>query len=463
MATFSGAGVIWALKAGAFEPLPFAGTQAGIQAAITFCVGGGTVYIGEGTYAIASTVSLTSNIRLMGAGRKSVLQDVTGNIIIINIADCEGFSIENLAFIGTGTIGVAGRGAIWGDLGTFGPRRGRIAGCFFDGVGTCGISLAHASQMIVEGNDIRNTKEHGIYLSYADDCTVVGNTLMNTGSMGSGGQVGIKLANASRDTLSANTIIAPEHEGILIESGTSDCVVIGNIIRDAPQRGIRFIDGSSKCSAIGNVITGAGMAGIRVHGGAGHKVSDNYFDSCADPTYTDSTATECLISDNYIATTPSGGGAIRVAGNNTLVDGNYIKGTSDVGITVATSTTGVCVINNYVRSAVKYVDDGTGTVIVDPIAPITEQLLADSATPSVLPGTVGNQYICSPAGATTITNFTDGRAGQEISIRFTNANATINASGNFHINGAFVSANESILKLQRRNSLWYEVSRSANV
>jgi len=89
----------------------------------------------------------------------------------------------------------------------------------------------------------------------------------------------------------------------------------------------------------------------------------------------------------------------------------------------------------------------------------TPPTLADNTTPSVANL---NVCVCSPAGATTITDFTNGTNGQEITIIFTNGNATLSDASPLFLNGGFTSSADDVITLVRRNSLWYEKSRSVN-
>jgi hypothetical protein len=66
------------------------------------------------------------------------------------------------------------------------------------------------------------------------------------------------------------------------------------------------------------------------------------------------------------------------------------------------------------------------------------------------------------AGATTITNFTGGITGQQVTILFTNSNTTINDTATIFVAGTFTSAANAILRLVCIDAVWYETSRSVN-
>jgi len=65
-------------------------------------------------------------------------------------------------------------------------------------------------------------------------------------------------------------------------------------------------------------------------------------------------------------------------------------------------------------------------------------------------------------GATTITAFDDGYAGQQLTLLFTNTNTTLSDAGTLALTGAFTStANDSVVLLFDGTN-WIELSRSVN-
>jgi len=71
--------------------------------------------------------------------------------------------------------------------------------------------------------------------------------------------------------------------------------------------------------------------------------------------------------------------------------------------------------------------------------------------------------ITGDAGASTLTNITDGYEGKVVTLRFVDANTTITRGNAFLAGGVnFVSTARDILQLTLRSSQWYEVTRSAN-
>lgn len=74
----------------------------------------------------------------------------------------------------------------------------------------------------------------------------------------------------------------------------------------------------------------------------------------------------------------------------------------------------------------------------------------------------GNNFKTANTSATTITDFINGTAGQEIIVIFTDANTMVSDAGNLKLSGSFTSAVNSTLKLIYDGTNWQELSRSFN-
>jgi len=85
--------------------------------------------------------------------------------------------------------------------------------------------------------------------------------------------------------------------------------------------------------------------------------------------------------------------------------------------------------------------------------------LPDNTTPSVKALTYAK---CSPAGGTTITNFTDGVAGQQITIIFTNGSATLSDAATLKLSAAITGTADDTITLVYDGTNWFEVARSVN-
>ena len=75
-----------------------------------------------------------------------------------------------------------------------------------------------------------------------------------------------------------------------------------------------------------------------------------------------------------------------------------------------------------------------------------------------------NRLVITNSGATTITDFDDGVAGQVIVLQFADANTTVNRTSCYLAGGAnFTSSgNDTLVLVQNDAGLWEEISRSAN-
>jgi hypothetical protein len=97
----------------------------------------------------------------------------------------------------------------------------------------------------------------------------------------------------------------------------------------------------------------------------------------------------------------------------------------------------------------------TGRVVASTITTFADL----DATPSV---SAGNVFKTANSGATTVTTFDDGVAGQEILVIFGDANTTVDESGNIRLSAAFTSTADDTMRLVSDGTNWFELSRSVN-
>lgn len=95
MPPFSGTVAIRAMKDGDFQATIFEGTNAGLSAALSYCIGGGKVFIGPGTLAITSACTIYSNTILEGCGQETIL-DVAGAVRCFTLSSASRAKISNL-------------------------------------------------------------------------------------------------------------------------------------------------------------------------------------------------------------------------------------------------------------------------------------------------------------------------------------------------------------------------------
>lgn len=80
-------------------------TQAGlVQAIADLPAGGGSIYIGEGTLAITSVITLSKDVKIYGAGPGVTVLSVTGAVSMFQAGDIE-LTMSDFSVIGTNTVG----------------------------------------------------------------------------------------------------------------------------------------------------------------------------------------------------------------------------------------------------------------------------------------------------------------------------------------------------------------------
>lgn len=218
--------------------------RAAIQRAIDAAgAAGGTVFFPPGTYQVNDTPLFLakSNITLLGSGYGSTTLRYNQNTRFIAISTTtiaqtpilENILIQDLRVTSTGTTegGVAGRGAIMFDSGTGNApiRNSAVKNIMVDNVPTSGISINGGTGITIEGNIVRGTAEHGIYVSAAqtaaDTVTIKNNTVYNIGL-------------AEVDFLSPTVAIKVAH-------GVTNASVVGNRIYNFTGSGINLEKGGS--------------------------------------------------------------------------------------------------------------------------------------------------------------------------------------------------------------------------
>jgi hypothetical protein len=313
-----------------------------INAAITAAeaAGGGKVVApNDKTYGVLTTIAMKSNVVLDGVR----LKDLTGNTSIVSLADCADATVQNCHLTGSGILGMAGRGAVWGSMGaSIGPTRCKIINNTIDSVGTGGVVMDHATDCIISGNIIHRPVEHGVYIStLSTDVQIFGNQIIDAGYGGVSTVEGVKLANSVVNAhVHGNIITNALADGIVFESGVADCSAIGNTVRLCGYIGIRVNVGATDVTIDGNKVLDNVGVGIRCIGGTTIKISNNKVrangPSCIQ---TDSGTTAVDISHNQLSQV--GGYAIELTATGATIMGN----TGDAGYcsVVRATSTGVLV------------------------------------------------------------------------------------------------------------------------
>ncbi|PPE73209.1 hypothetical protein C3942_15445 [Solimonas fluminis] len=273
-----------------------------------------------------------------------------------------------------------------------------------------GIDVRNASRVSISGNHCQNDPatghagdmQTGIFVSGANRCAVVDNRVYDARL------IGIQIAGSSFSQIHNNHVELSQQQGILL-SGSDDCSVEGNMVVSSGQAANDTYDAifcnntCDRINLVGNVVRHAGLANKA----------------------------------RYALFLQAGGSDHNVVGND------FANATAAATQVVSLGSSGTIMKAN------------RGVPDMEPARAMT------GATPSVLDG---NLFSTANAGATTITNFLNGQAGQTIRIKV-DANTTIQNNANILLAGGvnFVgTANDTITLTNFGSNTWYEVCRSVN-
>jgi len=137
--------------------------------------------------------------------------------------------------------------------------------------GRSGIAVARGGSVLIDGNTITNTANHGVGLHEHSSARIVNNTIESNPSFGvlveegSFARIGFLLAPDAAP--SPNTIRNNRGGGIRVRF-SSMARIVGNIISDNTGNGVEVTE-SSHASIDGNAINGNGRDGILVRGNSG--------------------------------------------------------------------------------------------------------------------------------------------------------------------------------------------------
>ena len=172
-----------------------------------------------------------------------------------------------------------------------------------------GINAWNITDLLVEGNKLKNLGDTAIRVIYSDQCVVNNNYVrdVNTGS----DRNGIQISSSNRTQVNNNFIYQADHHGIRIVS-SNEANVIGNYVQDcsrattATYNGIN-IETSDDCNIQANKVRMAAAVPYHKYGIELSAGSDN-----------------CLVTNNYLknsgttgALQDGGSGTITAAGNKT--------------------------------------------------------------------------------------------------------------------------------------------------
>ncbi|OYD13829.1 hypothetical protein CH333_09840 [candidate division WOR-3 bacterium JGI_Cruoil_03_44_89] len=333
-------------------------------------LGGGVVYVKQGTYNLTNSLDVHSNTTLMGTGPGTVLNRTTG--IAMHVTGGERVVIENLRVTGSCGYGIffydATDGEIkqcWveisGDHGIILAGSGGVSNSHYNVIANniCNCSgayciLIEGYENIIQGNNCRSVTSACIYLYEAESNVVVGNVVD-----GGGSAYGIELAGNSMDnTITGNTLIKGE---LRLSSSTWNTVSSNTVF----QHQI-YLDNGDWNTVVGNTVRGH-MGGTGIVLSAGSDFNTINSNIC----YNHSThgiylfaSSNNTVTDNVCTNNGQHGISITDYSDFNVVNDNRCVSNTSYGIRIATLTCDENVVQNNMlqgNTAGSYWDAGTNT------------------------------------------------------------------------------------------------------
>lgn len=282
-----------------------------IQAAIdeVLAAGGGTVWLSEGTFAIAATIVAKTGVTVRGLGREATslrVPDAHGTNFDMVTGTASDFCLVDLTLDGNDPNVAQAIDGITAPV-----TRGLALRCRITGMQGKGIEVTAASQWRIEScridtngsTDVRITagSKHEVLNCECDgtielttgtsDCRVLGNvasiifadgarsvTVGNrtAGNLNCGGvdsTVGANVVNGgtltmdgARSVCQGNQVLSPGQNGIMMQA--AELLVIGNRVEDATGFGIRCESGADAMIVGNHVRSGSATNGVWIRGTA---------------------------------------------------------------------------------------------------------------------------------------------------------------------------------------------------
>ena len=506
---YSGVVAVWAMKAGDFVAANFAGTTSGLQAAVAYCAGGGSVYVGPGTIEVSDTISLLSGISLRGAGlgvtiiklanasnvhviagsglTDVMVSDMTidGNkanqtvnaagvrvttctnvrLVRIYAHDCEqdGFYISGSTDVTVSECISINNGRNGYSCGDSNGRSVRVSfqSCMSSGhsdAGDIGFALEPASFSSVIGcksvGDFRGITCLGASTDDSTYNTIEANQIIDFLGTGINVQPG---TSGSSHNVVADNVLKPGSaatEGIVLTAAT-DVTVRGNRIGPLTANnsvGIVALTSLTRFKIDGNHIHSSHRHGIQVAGGVRGTIDGN---TVRNPSgETDNTYDGIRVAD----TTDT-----SICGNNVHDDRGGAGNNMNYAIQSTGSSDRLAVTGNQMQGGNQSIGIalvGTANVVSGNQPQVVPTVA--SATTITLPSHADVVFV---SGSTTITSVTASRPGRTVTLIFTGAliftdGSNLKLAGNFTSAGA-TNDNDTIT-LVCDGTNWFEVARSLN-
>lgn len=315
-----------------------------IQSAVTACPTRGVVYF-SGIYLIAATITLKSDIQLLGSAGATIklkdashagLDSTTG---MLSGSTVSNVTVENLTIDGNkanNTSGNTSKGSgLYFDVGINIVVDGvRIKDCPRDGLTFKGATTqdVRISNCFISGSGIAGMNGgENLLLNAGANITVTNNVF--TGALLRGIDVEVSGGSTLVDVTISNCICKSNDRGISVNGATIQNILItGCLLKSNTKEGLLLSSGShvtvSGCQIISNSTNGVTLSGttndLVI---TGCKIESNTTDGIS------GTASRGLISSNLIQSNGAQGIDVDATGTELSITGNTIRNNTTVGVT----------------------------------------------------------------------------------------------------------------------------------
>jgi parallel beta-helix repeat protein len=217
------------------------------QAILDLPASGGVVYLLEGTYDIAASITINkSNVALIGTGKgaKLKLRSGSSDIYFINANNVSNIVISNLMIDGASQ-GSGNRGINFKDV-----TSSRIENVWLEHTKGIGIYLDNSSNNVITNNNLRFNTGENIFLTNSSSRNYI---TMNTEYYGLSNNAVYLKDSSNHNVVSNNSIYSAEYSGILVDNSLGN-YISGNFLFATQHDGIGV--NNSPVNSSGHIISG---------------------------------------------------------------------------------------------------------------------------------------------------------------------------------------------------------------
>ena len=439
------------------------------------------------TGAVLLTATSISNVSLYGFTLDGNDPNSTGATLNLIVDGCNNFSVNNIGSINSRSHSISIRNNTDEDNDT----KTTVNNCNIKGGVGYGIEVLDSRRVIVDGNKINSTGNHGIFVNGTTTgatrtVSLINNTITEAANSGiSVPAITVPTDAGSQEVLiNGNQCIDNAENGILIQAKIADVsgnicsrngttishqgivangeeiTITGNNCSVNAGVGIDLGDANT-CTVTGNTVTSNGIIGIEVNSCKDVVVSSNILKS--NYSNASSGVSDELKAGIVVHKGPSFSGNAE----NVNIANNTVRGGADqqYAISVTAETDSVNVTNNEVASGgiSKDIKIDAPTHSFTCQNNITDDAVSIASASTVTVEHNSNYQLIS--GTTTVTSIVTPsgtyQRGRELRILFTGA-LTFTDGGNLRLAGDLVTVFGTTVSLVQDNGVWYELSRSVN-